>query len=410
MKWPRLAPSASIALGMGIGQGVTFILTPLISRLYSPLEMGHLALFTSVAASAGAVATMRMEFFVSAYSRETALAAARAALVIGSVVSAAAGVAWVVLNPASSPVEGLFLTITVCSMALVAILLQVAARRREFLGVGFGRATLGLGQSAVQVGGGFAGFGVGSLVGGLTFGYLLNALVQFATLRRAHPAPEVAESSWKAATRLPWKQALGLTGAAVANVTTTYALTYFLVGGFGASVAGQYSVAQRIVVAPVGLLVAAVSPVVIADVSLRRRNSEQIYPVVLPWVRRSIWFAAPVGVAMLCVPDQVGMAILGSDYDLATPILRAMAPLVFTQMVFGPLGQTLAICGWAKAQLAWDVARLCCVVVTGAIVMAVSNSVLHLVWTNSIVFAVFYCVHLGLIRRLGRPQKGIGRK
>ena len=149
-------PSVQIAMGMGIGQGTLYLSIPLLSRLYTPEEFGRLAVFTALASTVAAVATLRLEYFVAASNESLSLASQRAAIVVAALSAVVAGIGLPLALPDASGFRRLCLGVTVFSMGVIAVMVQVAARRSLFAGIAFGRGSFGLAQVGVQVGGGLA--------------------------------------------------------------------------------------------------------------------------------------------------------------------------------------------------------------------------------------------------------------
>lgn len=401
----QLSPSLNIGLGMTLGQGTVYLATPLLARLYTPTEIGLMALFTSTASFLAAVSTLRLEYFITASSDELSQRAQRYALASALAFSLVGAGCYPLLFPEAGILQSLLLAITAFAMASIAVLLQTASRRFTFGGIAAGRASLGLGQTAVQIGGGLAGGGLGPLLGGLAAGYSLNALIQLFWLRTTSPASDVSVRRSDSKVRIPWGKACSLTLAAFANVLTTTAITYMLVYAFSSSTAGQYNISQRIVVAPVALLVATVAPVLIGEVARNIRLHEPIWPGIVRWIRRLLPLALIVSVVMLIVPASWVESITGPGYPLAAPMLRAMTPLVASQILLGGLGQVLPVCGWAAAQLLWDVLRLCAVLAGGLWVIQTNGSPVTLAWTYSIIVATFYLLYTVAISVLNKQLK-----
>ena len=139
---------------------------------------------------------------------------------------------------------------------------------------------------------------------------------------------------------------------------------------FGAYEAGQYSMVERMVGMPIGLLATSISQVFMANLSKAvsrgdLREAQAGFRHVL-----SMQLLTGIAVALLIffVAPVVLDFLLGKGWETAGAYVRALTLLYLCAYIAGPLNMTLTVLGRQRIQLFWDCLRVVIVVSTwGAI-------------------------------------------
>lgn len=399
-----MRPSVLIAVGLLVGQGVVYLATPLLSRLYSPDEIGTAAAVMAAAGVIGAVATFRLELMLPGAADTEVRWFVRRASVLMVVVSALLSpIAGFVLG--FSALDTIFTALTAIGISSVALSLQTASRVHELRGVAAAKAVQGVGQTAVQIGLAASAGPIG-MQSGTALGLLAAGGVQAMSARRhLRSLPVLKLDALRV--RAIVRSAGLLTFAAACNAAVVAALPLLTQLFFDESTTGELAVAQRLALAPAGLAVAAVLPVVITQFGAQARTDRaDSRDVVLRWLRRLI----PLGVVATCVllaaPLLPLAAILGPEWDRVGYYAAAMAPQIGAQLIVGPLSQCLVIQKREKTQLVWDIVRLVAVFGTAAIVVAIGGDAISMVLAVSVVLVAAYAVYVWLVLAANPKQRG----
>lgn len=69
----RRRPSLLIILGLFVGQGLVYLATPVVAKLYTPAEVGAAGLFVAVTGALGSVGILRLDQRVAACEEDELL-------------------------------------------------------------------------------------------------------------------------------------------------------------------------------------------------------------------------------------------------------------------------------------------------------------------------------------------------
>ena len=345
-----------------LGQVIALACVPLISRVYTPAEVGAFAVILAVSSAAGVAAAWRLDLAVSLptddeEAREVARLGIAASLMTASALTLVAAVliltgvetptgAWLI---SVGPVAGLYGTFLVLN--------QVALRAMKFRWVGF-RNILNVGVGVVaQVLFGAFGWGLAGLVTGAALGQLLGVIL----LSRGTQRPLARFS--KPALRRFRSFPLILAPSALINALGLYLPAILIAFLFGPIPAGLFALAQRLLAAPVTLIGAAVSQVLIAKLGSEVRsggpNARRMFHRVSRALTACSFVLTPaaIGAGLWLVEPLLGPAWLGSG-----GVLIAMTPAVAAQLVASPVSIVLILLERTRTVLVWDISRACLIV------------------------------------------------
>ncbi|WP_457946038.1 hypothetical protein ACTAQI_11735 [Pseudarthrobacter sp. alpha12b] len=398
--WGRLA-SLHIFLGLAFGQGIVLVSTPLLTRLYSPYEIGVSGTFLAAASILGTVATFRFEALIPAAEGRTITWLIKCASISTGVTTSFAVLAFWFFS-GFDILNALLFGVTVLGLAGVGLLMQIAARRKNLKGIPTAKALQGAGQTGIQLASGISAIASFGMQLGIAAGYILSAATQMLFLRRADPlAP--GELGWnrRPRKRQLFRQASVLVVAALINICTVWMYPLLTQAFFGVEVTGQLTVAQRIGLAPAALIVASLSPVVISRMSELIREGHSVGLEFKRWLIRLSPLGCLALIAMLMVPENWLEIVLGGDWSLSRDYLSAMGLMVAAQVVIGPFGMLLVLQGRSRHQLLWDASRLVALLGVTSATAALSQSPVAMIWAASIVLTLFYCAYAIIVLRGG---------
>ncbi|MDV3354458.1 hypothetical protein [Dietzia sp. IN118] len=296
-------------------------------------------------------------------------------------------------------VISLLLAGSILAMASTLVLTQYAARYEQLNGLAISKAVQGSSQAGISLGvdGQFRAIG---LELGIAASYVAAVSIQVLGLRAAR---RIFRSNTKLYLyryfRLQMRNAFTLTLSAGANVLVVWNAPLVIERISGAHEVGLAAIAQRIVAVPIGILVAAVAPVVIGWVGRKVRAGED--PIGL---LRALLVPLSVGglvavCALILTPDRVWTAALGSQWSGVGDYLAAYAPYIFGLILVGPFGQLIAVFGRSNVQLIWDGSRLGAIGLTVFVANMQEWSALAYLWYTNGILCAFYAIYIFIMLR-----------
>lgn len=328
-----LRASLTLLAGGAVAQVLPLLLGPLLTRLYTPAEVGLYQLFIAVAANLAVVACGRYEFALPmARDDDEAHRLRRLALRLLAAVtllSAAAGVGWSVWRGAAWP---LWLGPAVAVLGLVSLATLWATRQQQFRSMAWARV--------IQHGGGAAGQVVaGGLHGGvqgLIVAPLLAALAAAACLRL--PLRRHGEGGLRATARHYREFPLLNTPHAFAGALQDTVALAVLAAWLGPAAAGFWGLALRYLKAPATLVGGAVSQALYPQLA---RHGPGATAEARAAVRRVMLALGACGAVLVAVLWTFGPwlfeRLFGPDWRDAGVLARALALYIGAHFVASPL-------------------------------------------------------------------------
>ncbi len=355
-----------------VAQALPLLAAPVLTRLYAPAEFGAVALFTAVLGVGLAGATARFDWSVP-NARSSAMAAA--VLAVGALVLAVATVfallacvalalsGWQPVSPTWAALGGAswLLPAALLGGGLQQLLSAWHVRRAELTGVGRAKVT----QSAASVAVSLVAaplLPAAHAVWGLAGGVLVGQWVGLRTLWRT--APGLRRAIARMGVRhlgAAWKrfrvEAGWSTVVSVLNAASFALVPLLLARHYGATEVGFYALMQRVVLAPVGLIGAAVSQSFWAEAAtLVRSDRPALERLYRRSTRRLLAVAAALALLALSGPWAVGPLFGAGQWAAAGVVLPASVPMLIGQVAVSPLSH-LVIHRRQHWQAAWDAVR-----------------------------------------------------
>jgi O-antigen/teichoic acid export membrane protein len=395
---------AVIAGGAAMGQLITFLAAPVLSRIYSPADFGLFSVISSAVLVLGTASAMRLELAIPLASDDSEAYAIAHLGILSSSVGLVLGVCvigwlgsdiahalneqslwpWLLMVPPMSALSSTYMVLT-----------QLAIRNHEYRSIGrrnvlYSMATissqLALGAGRVATSGGLV---IGLAIGQLT-GVVSMAVGSGLSSEPARSGRSVAR--WLKSLRRYKRFPLIAAPAGIINAAGVYAPAIVTVVAYGATFGGLFGLAQRLMLLPVGLLGTAIGQVYIAELSNAvRTGAKRRIPLLFYGVsKRLLLLGSACALPILLLGPWLFAHLFGPEWRESGQCARALALVLVAQMTAAPVSQTLMIFERQSLQLAWDATRL--LLVGGSIVTC---SLLHLsgvsaVWIYSGAAAIMY--------------------
>lgn len=355
--------------GTGVAQAIPIAISPILTRLYSPTDFGVFALYMAIVSILSVVVTGRYELAVILPKKDSdAINIVVLAIVLSFSVSVflliivalfndditrLLGVpelsSWLYWVPVSTMITGLYQSLNFW-----------INRKSHFKRLALSRGLQSAGVAATQTGTGFLGLGASGLVIGQITGHAVSSALlaqQVYTEDRkclsdvsvVHIAKVAKEHS-----NFPKYMILGQ----LANVASSYLPLFLLSAFFGSHIVGFYSLAQRILIAPMGLIAGALGDVY-RQASARQYEEEGNCRVIfvstlIKLLFISLFFVTP----FFFFGPYIFSLVFGEAWREAGEIASIISVMVIFQTMSSPLSLTVLLANMQFFDLVWQIVRL----------------------------------------------------
>ncbi|MBL8995932.1 MAG: lipopolysaccharide biosynthesis protein [Gemmatimonadales bacterium] len=410
-----LRSTAVLMSGTVVAQALAFAFSLLLARLYDDVSFGHYAVFTSTLAILGVLST-------GAYDKALIFSASerryRAVVLVVLVVSAGVAAAVVVFGLLAQLAIGLWgdtatavgqvlllATATLC-YAWSQLYVYSSLRREAPRDV----AVAKVGQSALT-GAAQSGFGMLSLVHGLSIGHAVGLLVFPVALRRSLRAAGVrftrltqvaARSTARKLSVYPRFVCLNEVLDAVSNQAPL-----LLIGAlFSLGTLGQYGFAMRMLAAPAALVGQAVSQTFLQQIGVGRLSAPETRRLMFRvWGALFLVGILPFGIVFL-FGDVIFSTVFGATWVEAGQIAAISAPLLLARFMSSPTSSIVYKLEMQRMQFVFSVAGT--VIRTVPVFTALAGATLRQVIIMQTVGEILMILAFNAtaLRRLQRGSRG----
>ena len=360
----------TLVTGTVVAQGVVFVMTMILTRVYSTQDYGQFTQYASVVAIIASVAALRYDMTIMLpRQRPWALACARLGMVCVTVTCLLATLASFPLRPwvfahwgpgvaAWLPMVGA----TAFLLASLQLLQYWYNRQSDYRTISVNRVEQQIGQTVGQLVLGVVGMvSVGGLILGQTVGQLwafFNLGYKARPLRA--PLPAGSPSLWHVARR--YKRMPLLNGPNVLVDALRLNGVNLLIGAWSVEALGQFNLAWRILEVPLALINGAVSQVFFHKLSTLEPG--QMRPLVRLVIKRILVLALAPFAALYLISPWLFPLLFGAQWSDAGYFARALIPWLFLTLVTSPLSNLFVVAErqdwmlgfavvYAAAPLAW---------------------------------------------------------
>lgn len=371
----RLIPQSAYArnvltlmTGTTVAQAIPIAISPILTRIYSPDEFGHFAVYIAVSTIVSVLVTGRYELAILLPRQDkdalhiTALAMALSIIMsavlllvvlffaqpIAALLGDVALAPWLYWVPASTLLLGLYQSLNYWSN-----------RKAQYKRLAISRTVQSGSTALAQLGSGIAGSGVVGLVGGQITGQALatGALARMIwredrvlinTLR-----PQRSLALAKKYSDFPKFMILGQ----LANISSGYMPIFLLAIFYGSAIAGFYSLAQRVIMLPMALIGGAIGDVYRENAAITYKIKGDCYDIFLKTVAYLAVISFVAVLPIIFAGPEIFSLIFGENWREAGEMASILAIMIFFQGISSPISQTIFLARMLKFDLTWQVLR-----------------------------------------------------
>ena len=334
--------------GTAIAQAIPVLISPILSRLYTPEDFGVLALFMSIAAVISVIATGRYELAIMLPKKKRdAYNVLALSLLFTFIVSVFTFILVVIFKkPVAIFFEepGIepwlyFLPIVVLFAGMYQAFNYWSTRHKTFKRNATGRVSQSTVMSATNIGMGVAKAGSSGLILGYILGQVVAALVlgwqtliHLKEIRKEITRKEIIENAKK------YKNFLKInTPHAFLDSLQNNGIIYLIMFFFSKLILGSYSFAFRVLKAPVGLIGNAIYQVFYQKATEALKNGQQIQPMVRRIYRNLFLIGFPVFLLLFLFARPVFAFVFGEEWKISGEIAQILMPWLFLNFIANPV-------------------------------------------------------------------------
>ena len=338
----------ALVAGTLIAQTVTVAAAPFLTRLYSPGDLGTLAVFMALLSILTVVATGRYELAIPLPKNNSEASVVLTLSLLSTLITSALctipSIAFndEIANLLEMPVVAEYLWIFPIAILFAGVLASLqmwSTRRRQFNRIAASRIGQSIGTVGLQLGCSFLG-PVG-LIAGLVAGQGIG-VAQLTGIRPKRLG--LAKPSWRElrTTAKRYKDfPLFSTWTALLNTVGAQFAPILFAGIFGATTAGLYALTLRVLALPATIIGSAVGTVFLASAPEAHREG-RLTAVVKKLHLQLAVLGAPAVILILIAGPSLFALVFGEDWRTAGTYARWMAPWIYLQFQWQPLS-TLSI-------------------------------------------------------------------
>ncbi|WP_110283987.1 lipopolysaccharide biosynthesis protein [Halomonas sp. LBP4] len=373
--------TAIVLSGALLAQLIGFVSIPILSRVFTPAEMGIFQIASAAMATTLPLSTLKYEFAILRVKANWQVAALLYTCIVMTVCMAvivpSVGHLWRSLG---GPLDNIWTSWMLFAMltggGIFQAVWQVAVRESRYTRMALAKPLQALVFNLFSIVGGFSS-AAGAVI--LVLGDMLSRIASSAVaLRKCDIWPERITShlNIRRLRLLLWRHRKypffsvpsGIIGAFAASLPV-----FWLGAMYSDEVVGQFGMAWRTVFMPATMITLAISQVVNGRLSIIvRQNSMHVGSYIMKVAFTVTAYATLPILSLLIWGESALMLLLGPEWDMAGKMLNAMVPLLFSVVLGGPIGMTLVVIGRPDLQLYWDLSRLFLLVAVFSVCVSVS--------------------------------------
>ena len=391
--------------GTAVAQLIGIVTAPIITRLYTPSDLGVLAVYSSILAIFGVGAILRYEFaYALPKENDDAINLFGLSLILLCITTA--GFTLILLFGRDLLINAFdlgsieqyiwFLLIGFFGMGLYTMLNYWAIRQRDYGRITYTKINQGAGGSVCKILLGILSFGPV----GLIIGHIVSQIAGITTLARAMWKKE--RNSLKA---ISWSRMKSVAGeyksfpvfafpASIVNTMSLQLPPLILLALYDSEVVGYYALANMLVVLPGSLISGSMGQAYLGEASkMVRERSQELRSLYVRTLKHLFIIAVPlIGIPALFAPFIVPF-IFGEAWAEAGWYCWPLALLVIVAFVVSPTSW-LEIYDRNKWVLIWDISRVGSILCGFYIGVLLELSSLIVILMYSLIMLFMYLIYI----------------
>ncbi|WP_180074662.1 oligosaccharide flippase family protein [Acinetobacter sp. YH12116] len=405
----KLTPQSSFAknvltlmTGTTVAQAIPIVITPILTRMYTPEDFGVLALFVAITTILGSVANGRYELAIMLpESDDEAINVAAMGVLIATVLSICLLLPAIFLNQylvtlLDNQFIGFwlyFVPFVVFLLGLYNVLNYLNNRKKCYKDIAKATVYKSVVQAAVQLGVG----AIKATVGGLISGHIASNLV--ANTRLAFNVKRqysLANIKWVEMKRVAYRYIdfpKYSMWATLSNTLSYQLLNVLITTFYSITTLGFYSLAQRILGMPATLIGSSIGQVYFQQATIEKNKTGKATKIFNATTKKLVVLSCVFFIPLYFVLPSLFEIMFGDKWRIAGEYAQIIVPVFIVRFVGAALSNTNNIFEKQGLALAWQIALL--ILSIGVLIL---SSVFHLSFEDFLrVYTVVTSIHYILL-------------
>ncbi len=404
-----------LAGGTALAQLIMIAASPVISRLFTPEDMGVLSIYVSILGMIAAFATLRFELAIPIADDDkdaiNVLVLSLVSIVLISLVVLLLTITLAepitnILN--AQPLRPFLwlLSVGTVGIGLYSAVLHWAIRKKAYKDITKTKVNQGTAKVSVQIASGFLGFGPIGLILGEILGQAFGVRVLYKSLLKQD------RDLWKAVDFVSMKSMayrykkfpLVSSWSALLN-TAGFSLPILLLSSlYGAAVAGSFGFSQRIVSLPLNLVGVAISQVFFSEgATLSKKDPAKLLELTTKTARKLFLLGLLVAAILIPFGPWLFAFVFGDAWREAGVYSQVLSIMLVTRFAVSPVSQALSIIEKQGTQFLLDLLRLILILIALFASRKFNLSPVEAIIAYTVsMIAVYTVTYLAIIKALKR--------
>lgn len=400
--------------GNMISQLIPFIIAPILTRIFNPVEFAVVANFMAIVGILGIIATGRLELAVPLPKEHST---AQNLVFTGLVITGLLGILSIAFplfgdtigrwyNDDVLPVYLWLVPISVISYGFLGLANNWALRHRRFRNLSAGKISQSLINNVLAAVLGYLGWGIYGLITAWLLSQYIGVLVVLIGVDRKVKRRDFNILTIKTTLREYKDFPLINSLHAFTDIfATQFLLFWLIVHFFGSYELGLFAMMHRYVRAPIVIITSSVSQLFYVEAGKALNEDRSIIPILLKTVRTSILFAIPFVLVIIGFGPMIFKWYLGAEWERAGVYAQSMVPILFMMFVVSPISGIPILLNRQKAGFLWSLFAYTLALTALFLAARTGMSFGHAIWFYSGGFCVYYIAILIWYYRIATQKR-----
>jgi O-antigen/teichoic acid export membrane protein len=390
-----------LSIGSGIGQLISVLVSPLLTRIYTPEEFGMFTLFVSIASTASVAGAGRLELAQLVPKRSLAANIVRTtAKVFAIIFSLLFGIVLLLLQPKviENTLYYLLLPMTILLISFGSIQNYYATRKNKFKSISLGNLIKSISNNSIAIALGLFQYSLGLIVGYIVGNIAFNAFIRFYLPKSRIYVQTVKEhlatlTSYK---DFPTTNSL----SAFSNMATNQLPIIIMAMVFDNTLIGLYGLLMKVLNMPLIFFGRSISQVLFSRFSSEERKGASM----TNWVQNLAIYLF-VGITIVMLPfvfwgQEIFSIAFGDEWSEAGRLVVYFIPFYILRFVYFCLSTLMIVKRRLKTDLIQNVSALflqCVMLYAGCYIFENSDITFGLIGTGGALSYLIFLFQLNSI-------------
>ena len=350
----------TLLTGTTLAQGITLLISPILSRLFTPHDFGVFGTFLSIVSAIALIASLRYEIAIVLPKKEDVainlLALAALLTLIISTLSFIGVLLFKYFYPGYEFLDQdlkfllYFIPVLILFIGFYQILNNYANRLKKYRSIVNYRVSNSLVSSSVNIAMGGMKFGSIGLLVGAILGNGISVVIFFKEMYKdlKEQAGFISKGKMKEIAISYKEFPLVNSFQSISDMLQINGIIYFIIYFFNSFIVGSFSYALRILQAPMNLVGSAMAQIFYQQASELKNNGENLKDIVKKTMIKSALTGLPIFLAIIFFGPQLFAFVFGETWREAGVYARILSPMLFFDFIRSPVSQVPLIIGRQK--------------------------------------------------------------